>query len=260
MKTILILEGNSKSLAEDARSRVGVTPAENYGRALKSQDSNISYRIIAPYETSLNEGDFENVDGVVLTGSGVPWSVDAPEAAPLRSAVTSVFDKGLPVLGSCNGMQLAAVILGGIIGASPNGMEIGLALDINRTQEGKQHPLLKGREDCYAVPCVHRDEVQKLPEKAILLAENAHSPIQAFSYECEGIDFWGMQYHPEFTAAWVANLLRTPETIWQNSDKADALDIADTDQTAAKELGVLGNDLRPNVRMTELRNWLGHIS
>ncbi len=260
MKSILILEGNSKSLAEEARNRVGVTPAENYGRALQSQDTSVSYKIIAPYETPLQEDDLDNVDGVVLTGSGVPWSVDAPEAAPLRSAVTSVFDRGLPVLGSCNGMQLAAVILGGKIGASPNGMEIGLALEINRTNEGRQHPLLKSRADIYAVPCVHRDEVQKLPEKAILLAENAHSPIQAFAYESEGVDFWGMQYHPEFTAAWVADLMRAPGTIWQNSEKADALDIADTDQTAASALGVRGDDLTPDVRMTELRNWLAHLN
>ena len=259
VKSILILEGNSTKLVAEAKTRVGVSPAENYGNALQSQDARVVYKIIAPYETDLTEENLNDVDGVVLTGSGVPWSVDAPQAEPLRQAVAKVFEKGLPVLASCNGMQLGAVILGGQIGTSPNGMEIGLALDINMTNEGKKHPFLNGRVDRYAVPCVHRDEVQKLPDKAVLLAENAHSPVQAFAYECDGIDFWGMQYHPEFTASWVADLLRAPGTIWQNSDKADALDIADTNEVAATQLGVRGNDLAPKTRMTELRNWLEHI-
>ncbi|NKB77268.1 MAG: hypothetical protein GKR96_09540 [Gammaproteobacteria bacterium] len=259
MKSILILEGNSANLIAEARKRVGVSPAENYANALKSQDENVTCRIVAPYETALTEDDLDDIDGVVLTGSGVPWSVDDPQAEPLRQAVARVFDGSVPVLASCNGMQLAAVILGGQIGVSPSGMEIGLALDINRTSAGKEHPLLDGRADGYAVPCVHRDEVQRLPEKAVLLAENAHSPIQAFAYECDGIDFWGMQYHPEFTAAWVADLLRAPGTIWQNTEKADALDIADSDKAAANQLGARGNDLAPEVRMTELRNWLKHI-
>jgi len=174
----------------------------------------------------------------VLTGSGVPWSVDAPEAKPLREAVKRVFENGLPVLASCNGMQLGAVILGGNIGVSPNGMEVGLALGINKTESGNTHALLEGRTDSYAVPCAHRDEVQKLPEKAVHLAGNSHSPIQAYAYEADGINFWGVQYHPEFTTAWVADLMRAPGTIWQNSNTAELLDNADTDKNAARQLGV----------------------
>jgi GMP synthase (glutamine-hydrolysing) len=259
LKNILILEGNSTKLANEAKSRLGVTPAQNYANALMSLDTQLNCTIMAPYEVALTTEDLQDISGVVLTGSGVPWSVDAPEAKPLRAAVSQVFDKNLPVVGSCNGMQIAAVLLGGKIGASPNGMEIGLALDIEKTELGNAHPFLHGRTDHYAVPCVHRDEVQVLPNKAVLLAQNSHSPVQAFTYEHDGVDFWGMQYHPEFTAAWVADLLRAPGTIWQNSTKADALAIADNNQQAAKELGVRGDDLTPHVRMTELRNWLAHI-
>ncbi len=259
MKNILILEGNTATLVAEAKARVGTTPAGMYETALKSQDPGVSCSIIAPYDTPLAAGDLANVNGVVLSGSGVPWSVDAPQAEPLRNAVSTVLDRGIPVLASCNGMQLGAHILGGRIGASPNGMEVGLALNIDRTRQGHDHPLLKGRTDGYAVPCAHRDEVQELPQKAIHLSGNDHSPIQAFAYESDGVDFWGMQYHPEFTAAWVADLMRAPGTIWQNSDTAALLDIADSDGDAAEQLGVRGEDLSPHVRMTEIRNWLSHI-
>lgn len=259
MKSILILEGNTAELALEAKTRNGVSPAEMYELALKSQEPEIQCHIIAPYESTVTDGDLNNIDGVVLTGSGVPWSVDDPQAKPLREAVSLVFELGIPTLASCNGMQLGAVILGGKIGVSPNGMEVGLALEIDRTNIGKKHSLLNGRTDGYAVPCAHRDEVQVLPVNAVHLAENAHSPIQAFAYEQGGVNFWGMQYHPEFTAAWVADLMRAPGTLWQNSSTAKLLDIADTDKSAAQQLGAREEDLTPNVRATEIRNWLAHI-
>lgn len=259
MKSILILEGNSASLVAEARARNGVSPAEMYEQALKSQDADITCNILMPYESALTDEHLNNIDGVVLTGSGVPWSVDDAKAQPLRQAVSKVFDKSIPTLASCNGMQLGAVILGGQVGISPNGMEVGLALKIQRTDIGREHPLLAGRTDGYAVPCAHRDEVQKLPERAVHLAENTHSPIQAFAYEHGGVNFWGTQYHPEFTSAWVADLMRAPGTIWQNSETANLLNVADSDKSAAKKLGARGADLAPNIRMTEIRNWLKHI-
>jgi len=57
----------------------------------------------------------------------------------------------------------------------------------------------------------------------------------------------------------VAELIRTPGTLWQNSAQADLLEVADTDRDAATELGVQGDDLTPAVRMTELKNWLSHL-
>ena len=259
MKSILILEGNTADLVQEAIARNGVSPAQMYELALKSQAPGTHCNIIAPYEKGLTDEDLNNIDGIVLTGSGVPWSVDEPQAKPLRETVSKVFEYGIPTLASCNGMQLGAVLLGGKIGVSPNGMEVGLALEIDRTNLGKEHALLNGRTDGYAVPCAHRDEVQELPEKAVHLAENAHSPIQAFAYEQGGVSFWGMQYHPEFTAAWVADLMRAPGTLWQNSTAANLLDVADTDKSAAKQLGAREEDLTPDVRATEIRNWLAHI-
>ena len=259
MKKILILEGNTEILVAEAMRRVGNTPGGMYLNALKIQEANIECTIVAPYNTTVTDEHLENIDGVVLTGSGVPWSVDAEQARPLRDAVSRVLKSGIPTLASCNGMQMGAIILGGSIGVSPNGMEVGMALDITRTKEGKSHSLLEGRTDRYAVPCAHRDEVQKLPEKAMHLSGNDHSPIQSFAYEQDGVDFWGVQYHPEFTTAWVADLMRAPGTIWQNSESAALLEIADANFDAAKQLGVRGKDLVPDIRMTEIRNWLLHL-
>ena len=57
--------------------------------------------------------------------------------------------------------------------------------------------MLAGRPIEYAAPCIHRDEVAQLPKDAVLLAGNAHSPVQAFVVETDTVTFWGTQYHPE---------------------------------------------------------------
>ncbi len=52
----------------------------------------------------------------------------------------------------------------------------------------------------------------------------------------------------------VADLMRAPGTIWQNSETAVLLEIADANIDAAKQLGVRGKGLVP-----EIRNWLLHL-
>ena len=133
------------------------------------------------------------------------------------------FAAGLPVIGSCNGMQLAASILGGSTAESP-GREDGPAGNIKLTDAGKTHPMMVGREDGYAVPCTHRDEVVRLPDAAVLLAGNDRA-VQAFAVEQDGIHFWGMQYHPEFDVGFVGKYLggsgRLAESVAMGSEMAD---------------------------------------
>ena len=72
-----------------------------------------------------------------------------------------------PALGSCNGMQRAASVLGGASQETRNGREDGLARNIRITPEGQSHPMLAGRQSGYAVPCTHRDEVTQLRDGAV---------------------------------------------------------------------------------------------
>lgn len=171
-----------------------------------------------------------------------------------------MFDRGLPVWGSCNGMQLAAVLLGGTVRASPNGRETGFARSVVLTERGQGHPMMTGRETGYSVPCTHRDEVGTLPEGAELVAGNAHSRVQAFAYAKNGVDFWGAQYHPEFSAAFVAGLVaHRSDGSAETQGLIDDLSRADTDPDTARRLGGRAEDLRLVLRATELRNWLAHV-
>ena len=247
--TILIVESNSPDIT--ATGRLAATP---FVETLAALDPGIETRTVAPYEAPLET--VEGVDGIIFTGSGVMWPVDAPEAAPLRDAMELALRAELPIWGSCNGLQLGALVLGGAVGASPNGQELGMARDMSLTKAGADHAMMAGRAAGFAVPCLHRDEVQRLPEGATLLAGNAHSPVQAMVYERCGVRFWGTQYHPEMSARSVAEGLRGYGLFQDRSADLEALERAEEDAEAARRLGSSPAELAPPNRARELANWL----
>ncbi|MGI3183941.1 type 1 glutamine amidotransferase [Nioella aestuarii] len=249
MTTILIVESNP----------IGFQPAApDFTSVLQDIDRSVDIRIVAPYDAPFTDADLQGTDGAIFTGSAVVWGVDAPEAAPLRAVMERVFAAHIPSYGSCNGMQMAAYVLGGASQPSPNGREDGLARDIRLTEAGQTHPFLTGRRSVYAVPCIHLHEVTRLPDRAVLLAGNAHSPVQAFAYDDGATRFWGVQYHPEVTPHAMANVLEAiggyPQSL------CDDLRLAGTDAGAARRLGVAPGDLQPDQRVTEIRNWFNSLS
>lgn len=249
MTTILIVESNPSGHPQ---------AAPDFIAALHALDDRVTVRIVAPYDTPVSDADLREIDGAIFTGSGVDWGVDAPQAAPLWDVMKRVFAAGIPSYGSCNGMQLAAVVLGGACVPSPNGREDGMARDVHLTGAGKTHPFLKGRHSGYAVPCIHRDEVTRLPDGAVLLAGNAHSPVQAFAYEQGRVRFWGVQYHPEITPPDMAAIL---DRIGGYPDNLrDDLRLAQTDARAARRLGATPEDMQADRRLTEIRNWLNSLT
>lgn len=132
-----------------------------------------------------------------------------------------------------------------------------MATGIELTEAGRSHPMMAGRRDGFAVPCTHRDEVVRLPEGAVRLAGNCHSEVQAFAIDRDGIDFWGMQYHPEFSPSYVGRYLgdmhRVPPQV------ADDLMLAERDDAAALRLSTSPADQGDAVRMLELRNWMARL-
>ncbi len=254
---ILILEAQSQELARAVHERGDLIGSEMFIKTFQEFNPALEFVVNTPYSATFDPHILHDVGGVVLTGSSVPWSVDADEARPLQNACHAAFNSGLPIWGSCNGLQMAALLLGGEIGASPKGFETGLAQELQLTDAGQSHPMMKGRTSPFEVPCVHRDEVQKLPDGAVLLAENSHSPIQAFAYEQSGVRFWGTQYHPEMRAVDVAHALQSGQGIFSD-DAGQALDLtrAEEDEEAAKRAGTSMEAMQTHTRALELKNWL----
>ncbi len=254
MTTIAIIEGNTPEII--AKSDSG---AAGFVRTFLARAPNVQLRVAAPYAGRVSAGVLEGVDGVVFTGSGVAWSACGPEIASHAALMELSFAAGLPVWGSCNGMQLAAVVLGGQVDASPLGLEVGFARDIAVTDAGQTHPMMAGRRDPFAAPTFHRDEVQRVPDGAVVLANNAHCAVQAMAYERDGVEFWGTQYHPELGPGDVATHIRAPGIFSEHVAKAADLAVAEVDQDAARRLGSSPANLQIDRRARELLNWLDHI-
>ncbi|MEM6422554.1 MAG: type 1 glutamine amidotransferase, partial [Pseudomonadota bacterium] len=254
-----------------------VAPAEQYARALKRFAPDLETAIARPFFDAADiETDLDGIDGVALTGSGVAWSADAPEAAPHRRLVERVFAAGIPVIGSCWGLQIGAVILGGGVGISPRGLEVPVARAVRLTEAGRAHPMHAGRGAVFDVPCIHRDEVTVVPTGAVVTAANDHAAVQAMIYERGGVRFWGVQYHPEHGADVALGYLlsRNGDDITGGTVPAAARDILDdpefdlttladaTGEAAlarSRQSGVGAEVFCPHRRGRELAAWLMSI-
>ena len=169
MPRILVVESNPKIELDRLEALTGQALGPLYAATLEGLCDDVETVVILPYDGD-ETPDLSGFDGIAFTGSSVEWNTDVERAAPLAAVMRTGFAAGLPTIGSCNGMQLTASVLGGSSSASPN-----------------------GREDGYAVPCTYRDEVVRLPEGAVRLAGNHHSNVKAFAIDHGGVDFWGMQ-------------------------------------------------------------------
>ena len=199
MPHLAIIEGNHEGLVEKKDNGAVHGAAEGFANVLSSLDAELTFRIIRPHfaDFAPHSEILEGCDGVVFTGSAVSWSADEAPAAPARDVMALALRQGLPVFGSCYGMQLAVAVLGGRNRAHHQATEFAIAYDISLTEAGRTHALFQDKPAMFDARCMHRDEVADLPQGALCLATNAHSQVQAMSYETASERVWAVQYHPE---------------------------------------------------------------
>ena len=257
MTRLLVVDSNPEAVNQTVRCHFGLSTGDAYATVLAGLEPGLICTVVRPYDAE-RAPSFDAFDGMVFTGSGVEWNVEDARAKCLHDAMEQGFKAGIPVFGSCNGMQLAAVVLGGACHASANGREDGVAMNLQLTAAGEQHPMMAGRCNGFSALSVHRDEVAVLPKGAQLLASNQHTAVQAFSYEQGQLRFWGTQYHPEFSPASLASYLMSQRRL-PPASVAD-LAIAEVNPPAAKRLGLAYRQLQFDVRTLELRNWLRQLA
>ena len=261
MTRIVILEANSKEMVDSRRATGGRLPTGLFTDVIRQFAPEVQVIATEPYRGDFDAGILSEVDGAIFTGCGVAWSVDEPEGRVLAEACEQVFDAGIPTYGSCNGLQMAAHLLGGSVRYSPNGLEVGLSKNLQLTEAGQTHPLMAGRSHGFAVPCIHRDEVDRLPDGAELLVTNAHSQVQGFAYDRQGVSFWGVQYHPEYPADYIGEILGFIAATGGDADlnlKQD-METIEKDEAVALKHGTLSQAQKAEIRTLEVQNWLRRI-
>ncbi|RQW44782.1 type 1 glutamine amidotransferase [Novosphingobium sp. LASN5T] len=272
MTRLLLMEGNTA----DKRARaaeLGVrSSSEIYALAILAHFPDFDLDVVnaADADWAIPGGrSFADYDGFVVTGSSL-HAYDKEFAVTNQIAILrDAAEAGLPVFGSCWGLQIAVMAAGGQVEYNPRGREVGFARKIVRTAAGADHPMFAGKGAVFDAPCIHYDEVTRLPDNATLLASNAHSVVQAAVVPVGRSEVWAVQYHPEFDIAQLVQLytLYADDMIAQGffSDRA-ALDAyvkvltglaaAPQDAGLAWQLGVDEDITDDSRRRAEILNWI----
>jgi GMP synthase (glutamine-hydrolysing) len=143
------------------------------------------YSEIFPFDTSISRIKKERASALVLSGG--PQSV-YEKGAPLPSK--EIFELGIPVLGICYGLQIAAYLLGGEVKPSSK-REYGFA----SLQILDRRGLLSGVKDSKQVWMSHGDRLEKVPPGFCVTGRTPNT--RAAAVENSGRRIYGVQFHPE---------------------------------------------------------------
>lgn len=146
--------------------------------------------------------------GLIVLGGGMSAGDDDRHSwlAGTRALLRRAVARGVPTLGICLGHQLLAEACGGRVERNPAGKQMGL-LEVGLTPAGRAEQLFGVGERAAPPRAIqwNDDIVTALPRNADLLAATVEGVPQAI--RC-GQRAWGLQFHPEATAAIVDRWVR----------------------------------------------------
>jgi GMP synthase (glutamine-hydrolysing) len=162
------------------------------------------------------------------------------------------------ILAICWGMQVAVTAAGGVVKKGINGSHIGIANDIELTNDGLNNLLYKDKKKKFNTPAFNFDEVVTIPTDAAHLASNKINKIQALNFKTGISEIWGLQYHPEITYQKMVDIIkfRKNALIEKRNRFKNEEEINNHINFIEEEIKISEKDSR----MLELRNWLNLIN
>ncbi len=151
------------------------------------------------------------IAGAVLTGSRSMVTDREPWSEYTAGWLRTLVEREVPVLGICFGHHLLAEAFGGGVGFHEGGREVG-TVTIRPTLEAAHDPLFGGLPAAFPAQAIHKQQVQRLPSEAVLLATGDFEPTQAYRL---GSRAWGVQFHPEFSDRVMGSFIRALEPALQ---------------------------------------------
>jgi GMP synthase (glutamine-hydrolysing) len=270
---VLIIEGNTAEVRQRQIAALGYDSGTGYARTLQKIEPSVRYDIVYPTdaEPKLPAGmSLDSYQGVAITGSALNIYDGGAAIERQIALVQAVFAAGIPTFGSCWGLQLAATAAGGLVRRNARGREFGFGRRIALTQAGQAHPMYAGKPNVFEAPTVHIDEVVTPPAGAIVLAQNDMG-LQAVTFTHQRSTFWGVQYHPEYGYRDIAaigdrygsrlvddGLFADTSDLGQFTRELRELDANPAHTPLLWKYGIGPSISDPDLRLTELRNWLRH--
>lgn len=274
---LLVVEGNTAERNAQIHAQGGEVYADLYSRVLKAISPGAACKVVRPCETGFPElrGQIDPaaLDGVVWTGSSLNAYDGRVEVRRQIDLFGELFDTRLPIFGSCWGLQVMTVAMGGVVRRNPRGREIGVARDIAVNAAGAAHPMFRGKPSQFDALATHVDEVARLPDGGEILAGNTASAIQAATLERDGRSFWGVQYHPEFDFGVLAQVLRrggrdlveegffaSPDALEDACQSLVAIGQRQCGAHLTPAIPGISDDLADDAaRRTEISNWISFV-
>ena len=267
---ILVIDGNRAATCAQQVAAGGQPTGEAYAQVLQSL-AEVSCDIVRPADAEVRFAPgtgLSSYDGVAITGSALNVYDSGAHIERQIELARAVFAAGMAFFGSCWGLQVAVCAAGGRVRRNPRGREFGFARRIELGEAGRSHEMFTGKPTVFEAITVHRDDVDQLPDGALVLARNDMG-LQALELRHARGTFWGVQYHPEYSYnELAATALRYGEALIADRLFADdgeltafvadmrllMQDRGDRRLTWKHGLGVALQD--EAIKLAELRNWL----
>jgi len=258
---ILVCEGNTPEEGKIFQD-VGIsTHTESLKESLSYYNKNLKIDVLNPcLELNLNKivPKLKTYDGLIWGGSSLNIYNDTPEIKRQISFMKECFKNVKKILAICWGMQVAVTAAGGEVKKGIKGSHIGIANDIELTNDGLNNLFYKDKKNKFNTPAFNFDEVVTMPAGAIHLASNRINKIQSLNFKTGVSEVWGLQYHPEITYEKMVNIIkfRTDALIKKRSRFKNEEEINNHINFIEEEIKISKKD----ARMLELRNWLNLIN
>jgi GMP synthase (glutamine-hydrolysing) len=268
--SILVIDGNRAATREQQIAAGGQASGEGYAQVLQSLAA-VNCDIVRPADGEVQFPSGSGVgsyDGVAITGSALNVYDGGAHIDRQIELARAVFAAGVPFFGSCWGLQVAVCAAGGRVRRNPLGREFGFARRIELGDAGRRHPMFRGKPPVFEAITVHGDDIEQLPERAVVLASNDMG-LQAVELWHGRGRCWGVQYHPEYSFSEIAaTALRYGAALIEEDLFTDRAEL----EAFVADLRVLMRDPRDrrltwkhglgpalqhdSSRLAELRNWL----
>ena len=256
---LLIVEGNTKEENINFNNAGCVSQSQNFKHHIQKLEPNSEIDIVEPlYNNSISKiiSSLKKYDGVVLTGSTLRIQDTSEEVKKHIEFVKTCFKNDKKIFAACWGLQITVIAAGGKCRVAPGGVHVGIAYDIELTNEGKKHKLYSSKPHKFTTPAFNYDEVETPPKNAVLLASNKINKFEALHFTVENSEIWGVQYHPEIPYDYMIQLIkhRSQGLIDKNIFKSQ-----NEINQHVNYIEKAKTELSDNIRVLELKNWLNYL-
>ena len=258
---ILVCEGNTPEEGKFFQD-VGIpTHTESLKESLSYYNKNLKIDVLNPcLELDLNKiaPKLKKYDGLIWGGSSLNIYNNTIEVKRQISFMKECFKNIKKILAICWGMQVAVTAAGGEVKKGINGSHIGIANDIELTNDGLNNLLYKDKKNKFNTPAFNFDEVVTIPTGAAHLASNKINKIQGLNFKTDVSEIWGLQYHPEITYQKMVNIIK-----FRKNALIEKKNRFKNEEENNNHINFIEEEIKvseKNSRMLELRNWLNLIS